>query len=100
MGLRALIIHPDDNVANLIGRGRKGESVECTVEGQSAKTAISLRDDIPANHKFARRDIKAGAPIIKYGLSIGRASRDIPAGQYVHVHNIESNRGRGDLQDS
>jgi len=45
-------------------------------------------------------NVKAGDPIIKYGLSIGKASRNIRAGQYVHVHNIESNRGRGDLQDS
>jgi altronate dehydratase small subunit len=100
MSLRALIIHPNDNVANLIGPGGKGQSVQCTVEGQTKMMAISLVDDIPANHKFARVDIKAGAPIIKYGLSIGRASRDIRTGQYVHVHNIESNRGRGDLQDS
>jgi hypothetical protein len=100
MSLRALIIHPDDNVANLIGPGSKGQSVECTVEGQTKTTTIALLDDIPANHKLARVDIQAGAPIIKYGLSIGRASRDIRAGQYVHVHNIESNRGRGDLQGS
>jgi len=98
MGLRALIIHPDDNVANLIGPGGKGGSVQCVVEGQSKTTKIALLDDIPANHKFARTDIKAGASIIKYGLSIGRASRDIEKGQYVHVHNIESNRGRGDLK--
>jgi altronate dehydratase small subunit len=100
MSLRALIIHPNDNVANLIGPGSKGESVECTVEGQTKTTKIALLDDIPANHKFARNDIKAGAPITKYGLSIGRASRSIKAGQYVHVHNIESNRGRGDLKNA
>jgi altronate dehydratase small subunit len=100
MSLRALIIHPDDNVANLIGPGKKGESVQCTVEGQTKTTKIDLLDDIPANHKFARVSIKAGAPIIKYGLSIGRASKAIKAGQYVHVHNIESNRGRGDLKQA
>ncbi len=100
MSLRALIIHPDDNVANLIGAGSKGESVQCTVEGQTKTTKIALLDDIPANHKFARVNIEAGAPIIKYGLSIGRASRSIEAGQYVHVHNIESNRGRGDLKNA
>jgi altronate dehydratase small subunit len=98
MTRRALIIHSEDNVANLIGPGEKGESVECTVEGQPEKCTISLLDDIPANHKFARIDIQAGDPIIKYGLNMGRASCDIPRGAYVHVHNIESNRGRGDLQ--
>ncbi len=97
MSLRALIIHSDDNVANLIGPGRKSEDVECAIEGKSETTHVTLVEDIPANHKFARVDIKAGQPIIKYGLSIGKASRDIRRGQYVHVHNIESNRGHGDL---
>ena len=100
MNLRALIIHPEDNVANLIGAGAQGESVQCTIEGGGETTTVSLLDDIPANHKFARVDIKAGELIIKYGLAIGRASCDIRAGNYVHVHNIESNRGRGDLQNS
>jgi altronate dehydratase len=97
MPLRALIIHPQDNVANLIGPGQKGLPVECAIEGQQATLCITLLDDIPPNHKFAAADIRAGQPVIKYGLSIGRASRDIRQGECVHVHNIESNRGRGDL---
>ena len=98
MHRRALIIHQDDNVANLIGPGTKGETVECTVEGEDKTVTVTLLDDIPSNHKFAPVDIKAGDPITKYGLNIGRASQDIATGQYVHVHNIESNRGRGDLR--
>lgn len=97
MSLKALIVHRDDNVANLIGAGKKGQSVVCATEGASQQLAIRLLEDVPANHKFAVRDIKAGDAIIKYGLNIGRASCDIRKGQYVHVHNIESNRGRGDL---
>ncbi len=96
MSLRALIIHPDDNVANLIGPGKKGETVECTVEGQAEKSTLTLLDDIPSNHKVAPVDVESGSPIMKYGLNIGRASCDIKKGQHVHVHNIESNRGRGD----
>jgi altronate dehydratase small subunit len=96
MTLKALIIHPDDNVANLIGPGAKGDSVECAVEGKSGTSTVTLLDDIPTNHKIAPVDVKAGNPIIKYGLNIGRASCDIRKGQHVHVHNIESNRGRGD----
>ncbi len=97
MSLRALIINPKDNVANLIGPGDKGQPVECTVEGEGTKQTVTLLDDIPSNHKFAPADIKSGDTIIKYGLNIGRASCDIKEGQYVHIHNIESNRGRGDL---
>ena len=98
MSLRALIISPDDNLANLIGPGKKGQTVECTIEGQLGDPlVVTLLDDIPSNHKFAPADIEADAPIIKYGLDIGKASCNIKKGQYVHIHNIESNRGRGDL---
>lgn len=95
---RALVVHPDDNVANLIGRGETGDTVECSVEGVDETETIELRDDLPANHKLARRDITAGESIIKYGLQIGTASRAIERGEHVHVHNIESTRGRGDLR--
>ena len=97
MSLRALIIDPQDNVANLIGPGDKGQPVQCTVEGEDGKQSVTLLNDIPSNHKFAPVDIKSGDAIIKYGLDIGRASCDIKKGEYVHIHNIESNRGRGDL---
>ncbi|MPY88254.1 MAG: D-galactarate dehydratase [Luteitalea sp.] len=95
--MRALIVHPDDNVANLIGPGKQGHQVSCVVEGQDGIETIELVDDLPSNHKLARRDIQAGEPIIKYGLTIGKASQAIGRGQHVHIHNIESGRGRGDL---
>ena len=97
MVLHALVIDEADNVANLIGPGSKGQAVECVIEGKGGKTEIKLLDDLPSNHKFAFSDIKSGDQITKYGLSIGTASADIKQGQHVHAHNIESNRGRGDL---
>jgi altronate hydrolase len=48
----------------------------------------SLRE-IPAGHKVAVVDIPKGSAIIKYGQSIGKAARDIRAGEWVHTHNIE-----------
>ena len=100
MALRALVIHEKDNVANLIGPGSKGNDVECVIEGKKEKRTIRLLNDLPSNHKLAFTDIKAGEAIIKYGLNIGRASKNIKRGEHVHVHNIESNRGRGDLSRS
>ena len=97
MPLRALVIHEDDNVCNLIGPGEKGAEVECEIAG-TEKESIPLLDDIPSNHKFARRDIGKGETIVKYGKSIGVASADIRRGAYVHAHNIESKYGRGDLR--
>jgi len=98
--LRALIIHPDDNVANVIGSGQRGQSVSCRVEGQAGDETIELMGDLPSNHKIARRDIAADEAILKYGLRIGTASQAIRRGEHVHAHNIESDRGRGDLQPS
>lgn len=48
--------------------------------------------DIPMYHKIARVPIKAGSEIIKYGEYIGEAECDIPAGSYVHTHNVLSIR--------
>ena len=45
---------------------------------------------------LAKRDIKKGELINKYGEEIGIATKDIKKGEYVHVHNLDSMRGRGD----
>lgn len=42
---------------------------------------------IPFGHKVAMAPISAGSPVIKYGVVIGRATRDIDCGEHVHVHN-------------
>ena len=46
---------------------------------------------IPKGHKIALQNIRAGEDVIKYGvLRIARASKDIRAGEWVHLHNIRS----------
>ena len=96
MSFKAIVIHARDNVANMVGKGPKDQQVTCTVEDKTTVT-VRLLEDIPSNHKFAFTDIARGEAIIKYGQNMGRANKDIKQGEYVHVHNIESNRGRGDL---
>ena len=96
MTLKAIVIKKQDNLANLIGPGKKGEKVSCNIEDKNSQT-IELLDDIPSNHKFAFVDIAKDDAIFKYAQNMGRASRDIKKGEHVHIHNIESNRGRGDL---
>ena len=53
---------------------------------------IEVKEDIPMYHKIARVPIKAGEQVIKYGEYIGEAACDIPAGAYVHTHNVLSIR--------
>jgi altronate dehydratase small subunit len=98
MTLKAMVIDPKDNVANLVGPGNQGADVICDIaEGQNTEQ-VQLQDELPSNHKFALRDIAAGEQIIKYGLVIGVSNQAIKQGQHVHAHNIDSNRGRGDKQ--
>jgi (2R)-sulfolactate sulfo-lyase subunit alpha len=40
----------------------------------------------------AIRPIPKGETILKYDHDIGRAIEDIPAGGYVHAHNIKTKR--------
>ena len=56
--------------------------------------AVALEDlspEIRAGHKIALTGIRAGENIIKYGMPIGRATRDIQAGEHVHTHNMKTN---------
>ncbi len=43
---------------------------------------------VPAGHKIAVRELKSGSPVRRYNQVIGFATRDIHAGEHVHVHNI------------
>ena len=45
---------------------------------------------IPAGHKYALCDIGEGEYVIKYGEIIGRATKSIAKGEWVHTHNVKS----------
>ena len=53
------------------------------------KTATA-RESVRQGHKIALRPIPEGTDVIKYGCSIGGATADIEAGQWVHTHNMKS----------
>ena len=93
----ALQVDPKDNTATIFADDiRAGATVEVR-DPQGGRHPLKVLADVPYGHKIALRDIARGEHIIKYGESIGAAERDIPAGDYVHVHNIVALRGRGDL---
>lgn len=51
---------------------------------------LTARGEIPAGHKIALRDIDEGEAVIKYGAVIGRATKPIHAGEWVHTHNLRT----------
>ena len=93
----ALKVTDKDNVATIFANGvTDGTAVDVRDKKGNSET-ITVIGDVPYGHKIAVRDIEKGALIIKYGEEIGAATRDIKKGEYVHVHNLEALRGRGDL---
>lgn len=93
----ALKVDDLDNVATIFANGiTDGMQVEMR-DKKGVSEIITVHGDVPYGHKIAVKDIEKGQPIMKYGESIGRASCDIRKGDYVHVHNLEAMRGRGDL---
>ena len=87
-----LMISGGDNVATALEALAAGRAIE--VNG----LAVTVREPIPPGHKVAVRPIPAGGVVIKYGSPIGTATAAIVPGDHVHVHNVASARGRGDLR--
>lgn len=73
-------LHPNDNV--VVARMDVGIGTPVPSE------QFTTRSQVPAGHKIAARAIAAGEPILKYNTCIGFAAVDIPAGTYVHSHNV------------
>jgi len=97
MNKDAIIIGNTDNVATALRDVKAGEKVRAAYPGGRI-AAFVVMDDIAYGHKFALKNIMPGDPVIKYGEVIGRAIAPIESGRHAHVHNIESLRGRGDLE--
>lgn len=80
-----LVINETDNVAVALQDIAAG-AVLALPDGGEFRAATG----IPCGHKVALRAFLEGDPVIKYGEAIGRSSRDIARGEWVHTHNIEA----------
>lgn len=78
-----LKVHPHDNVVVALTDLKKGESV------QENGIFYTLYDDIPAKHKFTEVALRAGEPITMYGVLVGRAKQDLPAGARIGTNNVQ-----------
>ena len=81
-----LKINENDNVVVALNAIPQGETITVEVSGESRQ--ITAREEIPAGHKMAICEIPAGGEVIKYGYRIGNAKEEIPAGAWIHTHNV------------
>jgi len=77
-------IHESDNV--LIVKN----SIEPGDKEQIEDNKIVFQKELGFGHKVAAKDLRKGDKIIKFGVPIGSATEDIPAGSHVHLHNLKS----------
>ncbi len=91
---RALAMNPKDNVAVAMENILPADEISIQVKGDKARSIRAL-ESIPFGFKVALESIPQGGPVYKYGETIGRATKDIKAGEQVHIHNIQGVRVQG-----
>jgi galactarate dehydratase len=74
---RTVRMRESDNVAIVVNDG--GQNVGTVLPG-----GLVLLDNVPQGHKVALVNIAADSPVMRYGVPIGYALRNIPAGTWVH----------------
>lgn len=81
---RLLLMAPEDNC--LIAREplAAGEAVE--IDG----ARVAITEDIPLGYKVARRALRSGDKVLRYGALIGSVTADVAQGAMLHTHNLAS----------
>ncbi|HTH52830.1 MAG TPA: galactarate dehydratase [Edaphobacter sp.] len=74
---RYIQIHPSDNVAIVVNEGG-------LPSGTRFESGLTLLEAVPEAHKVALNTIGEGEPVVRYGVTIGHAQREIQAGSWVH----------------
>lgn len=85
MKTRYLQINPADNVAVAIVDIPAGEQITIN------DITVTLKENIPAGHKFALKDFTEGEDVIKYGYPIGHATAPKKQGEWMNENNIKTN---------
>jgi altronate hydrolase len=78
-----LKVHPADNVLVALTDLQANEQV--TYKGDT----YTVKELIPAKHKFVIADIPEGGEIIMYGVLVGKAQSPIPVGGLISTANVK-----------
>ncbi|BDT70105.1 galactarate dehydratase (L-threo-forming) [Comamonadaceae bacterium OS-1] len=81
-------MHLRDNVAIVANDGG-------LAAGTVLPSGLVLIDKVPQGHKVALFDLPAGGPVLRYGIPIGYALKEIPAGSWVHERLLQMPDARG-----
>ena len=93
---RAIVLNDRDNVAVVLADCGKEDRIAVYSKEGTLIQRLSAATAAPRGHKVALADMAEGQEVVKYGEVIGMMSCPEGKGGFVHVHNMESCRGRGD----
>jgi (2R)-sulfolactate sulfo-lyase subunit alpha len=89
----SFLVHDEsDDVGVAVVDVSQGREVVVAYMKSGKSVSLESRDDVPLGHKIALRDLGEGSEVLKYGIPIGRTTRAVKAGDYVHTHNLRTAR--------
>lgn len=81
---RLILLHPLDTVLVCVTPIDRGDPLQ--IDGD----AVPAPEAIEVGHKVARRALQPGEKVVKYGAPIGSMTAAVPAGGWIHSHNMKS----------
>jgi len=98
------IIHPDEVIWVIVGDLKKVEAgIRELNLGEVVRVdnlAVAAVADTALGHKLALLALGAGDKVIKYGMPIGSMTRPAVPGDWVHMHNMQSDYMPAHLRDA
>lgn len=92
-----ILMDPSDNVATVLQNTEVHDHLSIVDRDKNQVGEVVAAEAIPFAHKICVRPIRQRSVVIKFGVVIGRATADIPAGGYAHIHNVISIKGSEDV---
>jgi len=89
-----ILLHGNDNVLVCRAPAAAGQTVR--IDGMP----VVLASAIEVGHKIARRDLKPGDKILKYGAPIGSMTQAAKTGDHIHMHNMQSDYIKSHTRDA
>jgi (2R)-sulfolactate sulfo-lyase subunit alpha len=89
----SFLVHDEgDDVGVAVVDVEQGREVVAAFMKSGNRLKLKSLGNIPLGHKIALGDVDEGARVLEYGVPIGRATRSIGKGEYVHTHNLRTAR--------
>jgi altronate hydrolase len=89
-----LKIHPADSILVALKNLQSGETIEYN------GVQYTLKENIPAKHKFYMHDSRAGSDVIMYGVLVGKTLADVTSGTRVSTENLKHASGSYDFRNA